>query len=522
MGILITLILSALICCGSAASYTLPEKMYNQFIIGSGLKGEFTVYADGEAFQSRFLKEISNADFSLRAIMSGKDLHGYVYQGDDNVQQSALSELYCKDGIYYFRSDLVPGKILSFSTFEEYVDSLLPVQDENVSPVSFLLKWIISSVGSQNNETANQNLLKFENELEMWLANFSVQADTARMENGLSALDFSYEIPMDEVFRQIITLYTEILSDPAMNTLVESELTPEQAALYADRNLIYYYEEALNALNIHSPLRMSKRISAMGEVLRFKLEMPLDRRSTGFDLFSIETVEDHTFYLLRNDTTLLLFGRPTALESGDTASSEQTFWLIKYDPDHFFREDLPDLAVRINVQKENQTYNDDEDKSHEVNHYTLSVRQDTSYLPADFDAPDLVDFQELTAEFNLHYSSKYAQNSATSLEIDGNILQGNSSLKIQAKLKTAAPWLFMPFTIADPISVGNDPNAVFRPYMDEWTGSASSLLIHHVSSEISQKVEAESTPEITESEEPSADASDPDAEAVPLDLTEAE
>ena len=32
-----------------AASYTLPEKMYNQLAIGSGLKGSFTVTAEGEA-----------------------------------------------------------------------------------------------------------------------------------------------------------------------------------------------------------------------------------------------------------------------------------------------------------------------------------------------------------------------------------------------------------------------------------------------------------------------------------------
>ena len=99
-----------------AASYTLPEKMANQLAIGSGLKGTFSITTKGEKFQTPFLKAVSDAEFSIRGISSDKDFHYYVFQSDEQENQSAVSELYRKDGICYFRSDMVQGKILSLPT----------------------------------------------------------------------------------------------------------------------------------------------------------------------------------------------------------------------------------------------------------------------------------------------------------------------------------------------------------------------------------------------------------------------
>ena len=63
-----------------AASYTLQEKMYNQLSIGSGLKGTFSIKAEGEKFRTPFLDTVTDAEWSLRGIQSGSDLHYYVFQ----------------------------------------------------------------------------------------------------------------------------------------------------------------------------------------------------------------------------------------------------------------------------------------------------------------------------------------------------------------------------------------------------------------------------------------------------------
>ena len=121
-----------------AATYTLPEKMYNQLAIGSGLKGTFSITAEGEKFQTRFLKAISDAEYSIRGLSSGKELHYYVFQGDEKEQQTAVSELYRKDGTYYFKSNMVEGKIIKLPLISQILESVFPAKVENRSASSFV------------------------------------------------------------------------------------------------------------------------------------------------------------------------------------------------------------------------------------------------------------------------------------------------------------------------------------------------------------------------------------------------
>ena len=114
----------------NAATYTLPEKMQNQLAIGSGLKGSFTVTADGELSKTPFLNAFCDATYDLRGMSSGHDLHYYLFQ-ENNGSQTIIAELYKKDGQYYLRSDIVQGKILELSGFSIFLDALFSQQGEN-------------------------------------------------------------------------------------------------------------------------------------------------------------------------------------------------------------------------------------------------------------------------------------------------------------------------------------------------------------------------------------------------------
>ena len=126
-----------------AAGYTLPEKMSNQLSIGSGLKGSFTVSAEGEKFGTPFMKAVTDAEWAVRGIRSGDDLHYYVFQTNDREEQTALSELYRKDGVYYLRSDMVQGKILSFPVLSQILASVFPESGENGSASSFIVNCFL-------------------------------------------------------------------------------------------------------------------------------------------------------------------------------------------------------------------------------------------------------------------------------------------------------------------------------------------------------------------------------------------
>ena len=244
----IALILVLTVCTCQAADYTLPEKMYNQLAIGSGLKGSFSITSDGDTIEipflknildSRFIRTVSDAKYSIRGIASGKDLHYYIFQANDQEQQKALSELYRKDGISYFRSDMVQGKILQFPTKEDFLKSIIPAGGENINPAQFIAN-ILSVPENEQKEKWDPVLTRYQNELEMWLAGFAVDAETVKLETGLSALDFTYDIPMEEVNKQIVTLFGELSVDPEINMLLDSVMTAEEKGLYANANLLYY------------------------------------------------------------------------------------------------------------------------------------------------------------------------------------------------------------------------------------------------------------------------------------------
>ena len=156
----------------------------------------------------------------------------------------------------------------------------------------------------------------------------------------------------------------------------------------------------------------------------------------------------------------------------------------------------------------------------EINHYSIKLDQDTKYLPADTDLSCLSETDPITADIDLHYSSKYAQNSATTLEIKAEINDGASILKIDGKVKTAAPWLFMPFEVIDPIQTGTGPEDVLEPYLTDWISNAESLITHIREEDVQDTVPQENTePEQNETqtgESPQASEDDQNMEAVPL------
>ncbi len=521
----IALILIMTVCTCQAADYTLPEKMYNQLAIGSGLKGSFSVTSDGDTidipflkniFDTRFIRTVSDAKYSIRGIASGKDLHYYIFQANEQEQQKALSELYRKDGIYYFRSDMVQGQILQFPTKEDFLKSIIPEGSENINPAQFIAN-ILSVPENEQKEKWDPVLTRYQNELEMWLAGFAVDAETVKLENGLSALDFTYDIPMEEVNKQIIALFGELSSDPEINMLLDSVMTAEEKALYANANLLYYYQDALNSFDMSRTLKMKKRVSAMGEVLSFGLELPLDEHSTGYNLLCVDSIADLTIYTLRNQEQVMLLGMPEKSNALDT-SFEKDIWIAKVNTDPSTEEAKNNFSFRINIQKTNSTYKKgegDDVKNHEEDQYDIIIENNSSYLPSDIDLSVIPEFATVSANISLHYSSQYAQNKATTLEIQASIKQENTQLKLQGKVNTAAPWIFMPFEIVNPEPVGTDIEKVFTPYFTDWVSNAASMIEHKSNTEQGNESNTIPAQEAPSGQESNGNGN---AETAPLDV----
>ncbi|QTE71296.1 hypothetical protein JRC49_00245 [Clostridiales bacterium FE2011] len=354
----------------------------------------------------------------------------------------------------------------------------------------------------------------------MWLAGFAVEAETVKTENGSSALDFSYEIPMEEVNRQIVALFAEFSTDPDINKLLDSVMTQEEKALYVNENLLYYYKEALNSFDMDKKLTMKKRVSAMGEVLSFGIELPLDEKSTGYDALRIESVSGLNVYTLQNQKEVIVFGIPDQKNEQDT-SYEKSIWLAKVYTDPSEKGLEENFSLRIDLKKAISVYKKgegDDEKNHEEDQYDISLEKDLTYLPEDINPESIPEFTPVKAGINLHYSSKYAQNVATKLEVQASFIQGESTLAFTGKFNTAVPWVFMPFEIQDPIQVGTEKEKEIIPYLTDWVSNAASM-ISHISAE--EPVQEENTDDVPENAQNETGESE-SAETAPLEVEEAE
>ena len=498
-----------------AATYTLPEKMQNQLAIGSGLKGSFTITAEGELSHTPFLNAVSDATYELRGMLSGHDLHYYLFQ-ENNGGQTNLAELYRKEGKYYFRSDMVQGKILGLSSFSIYLDSLFGEKGENPSLSSALINYF--SLPEDTREKQWKMIFnKYENSLEMWLHDFTAQAEIVKQENGSSAFDFSYVIPIEAVKSKMISMFGEFAADTELQTLLDSILTSEQKELYFNSALTWFYEAAVSALNIKEDVRLSKRVSALGDLINSRMILPLDPQITGYDRLTIESSNGYSIYQLEGSEKALVLGVPS-IDMINEQEYEKSVWVSRIDNGKPGTEENGNFSVRADIKKTFGQYNDEEEKSHQTEHYTVAIQQDTTWLPESVRDIELGEWHNIDAELDLHYHSKYSQNSATTLEIKADYRQNGSTVTIDGKVKTAAPWLFMPFEVTDPTEIGPEHPEITEAYGTDWISNAASMIHHTEATEtetepVEPETQQDAEPETGAQEE--TDVSDT-AEAAPL------
>lgn len=499
-----------------AATYTLPEKMQNQLAIGSGLKGSFTVSSEGELSRTPFLNAVSDAVYDLRGMSSGHDLHYYLFQ-EDNGTQTNLAELYRTDGKYYFRSDMVQGKILGLSGFSIYLDSLFEEKGENPTLTSALMNYL-----ALPKETKERQWIpvfnKYQNSLEMWLHDFTAQAEVVKQENGSSAFDFSYVIPIKDVKNKLVSMFAEFEADAELQALLDTIMTNEQKELYLNAALAWFYQDAVNSMDIQEDVKLSKRVSALGDLINSTMVLPLDPKITGFDRITIESSNETSIYQLEGSDKVFVLGLPS-FDLLNEQEYETSVWISSIGNAGAGDKENHDFSVRADIKKTFSQYNDEEEKSHQTEHYEAVIRQDTTWIPETHKNDELEEWHDIEAELDLHYHSKYSQNSATTLEIKAGLRQNGSSLAIEGKVKTAAPWLFMPFEVKDPIEIGPDHPEITEEYATDWTSNAASMIHHTDPSDTAEEEKpAETAAPASETEAEGKTESDvsEEAEAAPI------
>ena len=125
------------------------------------------------------------------------------------------------------------------------------------------------------------------------------------------------------------------------------------------------------------------------------------------------------------------------------------------------------------MKKTLDKYDDeDETKTHEEDHYIISVVRDPSDLPEVFSAEEIPEMPDANASLDLHYSSKMQLSSPTTLEFSCSIVQGEYNFSLAGKVKTASQWLFAPFDITNAISAVDYSRDEFMKLRNQWIDAA--------------------------------------------------
>ena len=497
----ISLLLCAALLCAqvlaSAVSYTLPEKMSKQLEIGSGLKGNFTLRIGGEAEWAKALEMFSGAEFQIRGIAQGEDLHYYVYQTDEQENQWARTDFYRTNQTWYLRSELLNDQVYAMPEPLQVLDSLTAVENPSFASAAARLLTISAT---EKEEDWDPVLRHYEDEIEQWMSAYAEQTEIRRDADGNSVIDLNYTIPMTALKTEIIALVNEAAADEDVLRLLRRVMSEEQLNVYLNGQLVYYYEAALTGMNLEYDAQLSRTVSVMGDVLSAGIELPLDRTVCGFDSLAMESGRDgQVAYTLTNDQRSLTLVVPEQWPQGD--QTLVTCWLIQR-PSAEAEDPCKALALRLQLKTTKSQSEDEDTRSHEIQRYELTVDRDVSRLAQGENAEVFEPFEKLTAQAELHYSSKYAQSSPTTLAFDLACRQGEADLALTGQLKTASPWIFSPFAVESAV-----------PLLEQ-TPEALQLLGAQLLTNLAQVVVVTPPAEETAETEPAAEPV-PELEAAP-------
>lgn len=491
-----------LFCFAGASAevdYTLAEKLQNQMKAGSGLSGSLTLTAEGTSPLALSMQGIRDTEIQIRALRSGMERHAALFLAGGNDSREGLTELLQQEETWYFRSDLLPGNEVWQlpDAFEAAAETVPAPAGGNPAFLPALIRLAQMSQSKRDVVLAPVTT-KLSAWLEVWLADYAGVSQVRKLDNGTSGVDLMYSIPMSEIRKEIVALLKAIVRDSDGQALLNAIMTEEQMEVYANPYLDYYYLDAMDALDNDYDVVFTRTMTTLGQTVGSSLEMPLDENRTGFQTLEMVDNGGLISITLRGDDRLLAVQIPREMDFSKIDSA--SIWICSRGPQGEDEQSLPNLAARIDLSHESTLSSDEDNRLHLREIWGITGTYDVSRLPEGERTADYPETEALEGIVSLHYSSRNAQASPTTLEIEGSLRQGESlNLGVKGQLKTVAPWVFTPFATEEArelVSLSGDERTVL---MAELLTAAG---------ELCQRSKDSSTAETDETAEEPAETSD--------------
>ena len=280
----LAMVLAFCLLCGStsafAVTYTMPEKLSRQLVIGSGLKGSFVLNAEGSSGAAAVLSVLNGAEIQVRGMASDENWHYYFYQTDENENQWARTDLQRKDGNVYLRSDLLKeDRILMLPAVENALDTLTRGSEGTPSFASAVWRLFRMSDGTRE-DIWNPMVALLGERLENWLTPYAQEPAVKQTDDGQAVIEMGYVIPAEDLKQGILDGLELVTGNQELMTLAADMTTEEQQETYLNPYLRYFYQQALDQLILPFDVSLSRTVSTLGSTLSSVIELPLDEEKT--------------------------------------------------------------------------------------------------------------------------------------------------------------------------------------------------------------------------------------------------
>lgn len=294
-------------CVLAETADTLPKLFMRQLSggNGNGARGYISIKASGVAEWLDMLLPFTASDIQIRAIgekqgeasdtvTDDDDWQVKFYVKDDQGAEKSVSWLYGDPAGVYFQSELIPDTRLAIPV--EDVHLLYQLFRGDFADLFFAFDPMnLMSPGANGNASAYKAvadvleipedewqqkwlpvLEKYFLQLDLWMAGFS-EATVANTEDGGLTMSTAYKIPAGELKDEAKYIIGQMLYDNDLQSLLIPLVTMEQRITYLNPQMVYFYEACIDAMELKGDIILSREMSALGEVVKTTLELPLPK-----------------------------------------------------------------------------------------------------------------------------------------------------------------------------------------------------------------------------------------------------
>lgn len=416
--LLLTLLLVVGCVNAQAVQYdSLAEKLARQLEKGSGLKGALTFTAAGDGEWVRLLAPLSGRQLSLRGLQGEDGRMEYsLFEGGDDGEHLGLTQLYTGGSKLYLRSDLLIDSLYSLPVHGDLLSSFTGIGSE--TPTFYSALCAASSLRPEDWAAEWAPLLeRYEAHIDDWMTPYGAEPVVTRV-GVVSQVEIVYELPIDAVKAEMKALLHMALSDEALLKQLRSVMTDEQNAAYLDPAFAWYYDQLIDGMSMTENVKLTRRMSAQGEVMGTVLHFPLVGVD-GWTALTIETNEPAVSITLTGQGQSVTF-----TGENDGVSYGGSVVCVQAEGDT--------LGFAYLAEKTTDAYIDEENRTHEITDWAIQL--DPVGNAAAFDPAVL--------QLRLHYYSKPAATQATTLEVT---LQGTlpgGEISFAGRFRSVSPWDF--------------------------------------------------------------------------------